>query len=256
MIPYLKPPQWDLGPVTLSLFQLLFVAGILLGAELTVGRAHKQGLDHRRLAKVLLIAIPAGVFASHLFAILLTRPSLIWTEPLFVFHVWNGFSSLGVLVSWGVVVLLVAPKSSQWVRHLDACAYGISFNWLLLRTGCAIAHDHVGAPTEFALGVRFPLGVLPDGRAGTHHDLGLYEMIYALALVLFFVSQRNKSRFTGFYVLTIMLSYPPVRFMLDFLRVGQSHGLGLSAVQWVMIPLFGLAAVIVVRRAGRRSSAA
>jgi phosphatidylglycerol:prolipoprotein diacylglycerol transferase len=83
--------------------------------------------------------------------------------------------------------------------------------WVLGRGGCAVAHDHPGIPNNMWFGVRYP----DVGRC----DLGLYEMVLLIPLALAFLWLRRKPRPWGFYCALACISYAPVRFCLDFLRV-------------------------------------
>jgi prolipoprotein diacylglyceryltransferase len=50
----------------------------------------------------------------------------------------------------------------------------------------------------------------------------------------------RRKRFDGFVMAVTAMSYPVVRFCLDFLRVGDAAHAGLTLAQWGCIPLFTL----------------
>jgi phosphatidylglycerol:prolipoprotein diacylglycerol transferase len=99
-------------------------------------------------------------------------------------------------------------------------------------------HDHVGRPSAFVLAIRFP--------DGPRHDLGLYELVYTvLVLMPAVVVLNRRPRPAGTSVAVLALLYAPARFLGDFLRqtdlpgadgrylgltVGQYGGLVLAAV--------------------------
>ncbi|MGB8222224.1 MAG: prolipoprotein diacylglyceryl transferase family protein, partial [Polyangiales bacterium] len=78
------------------------------------------------------------------------------------------------------------------------------------------------------------------------HDLGLYEMLYAAAIIVLFVwLERRSRRPVGFYCVLLPLVYAPIRFLLDFLRAPPLEGgdvriAGLTPAQWSSIAMIGV----------------
>lgn len=141
----------------------------------------------------------------------------------------------------------------RWL-HLDGVAFSLPFAWAVGRLGCTFAHDHPGRITTFFLGRSleteaaraFITGVYaavgraaelppPSSLAGmAFHDLGWYEFLYlSLVMVPVFLWLDRKERRPGFWVGAFVLLYAPVRFLLDFLRVGDARYLALTPAQWV-----------------------
>ena len=54
------------------------------------------------------------------------------------------------------------------------------------RLGCTLVHDHVGSRSEFLLAIRFP--------DGARHDLGLYELLYTVAVLVPAVVRSTTTR--------------------------------------------------------------
>jgi phosphatidylglycerol:prolipoprotein diacylglycerol transferase len=107
-----------------------------------------------------------------------------------------------------------------------------------------VVHDHPGKVTDFPLAVA-------DYRFGSppyepRHDLGLYEIICAVAIIALFIwLERRHRRPVGFYCVLLPLSYAPVRFLLDFLRAPPLEGgdvryAGLTPAQWSSIAMVGI----------------
>ena len=64
----------------------------------------------------------------------------------------------------------------QFWRYLDVVAFAFPFAWTLARTGCFLAHDHIGIASTFWLAVRFP--------EGPHLDLGLIEALFTASVAI------------------------------------------------------------------------
>jgi phosphatidylglycerol:prolipoprotein diacylglycerol transferase len=117
--------------------------------------------------------------------------------------------------------------------------------WVFGRLGCTLVHDHLGRPSEFLLAVRFP--------DGPRHDLGLYEFLYTvLVLVPAVVVLNRRPRPPGTSVAVLALLYAPARFLLDFLRQTDLPGadashLGLTVAQYGCIALAGVGIGLLMR---------
>ena len=96
----------------------------------------------------------------------------------------------------------------------------------------------------------------PDGP---RWDLGFLEMLFSVVLSIVCVVLWRRPRPLGTYVAVTAITYAPVRFALDFLRVGPDaegdarYG-ELTPAQWWCLVLFfvGIAAWIDARDAHRR----
>jgi len=144
--------------------------------------------------------------------------------------------------------------------YADAMLFGFTLGWFLGRMGCFVAHDHPGIETDFFLGVygmceaaggRLPApGAACDSLLGCWtkfqylvsepydpgfgkacHDLGLYEAIWSLAMIPFFMFLDKKPRFPGFYTALWLLSYGPIRVVLDMFRTVDTRYFGITPAQ-------------------------
>ncbi len=119
------------------------------------------------------------------------------------------------------------------------------------RAGCYTAHDHPGFLTDFPLAVDYP--------GGARHDLGFYELVFTFVMFVVFeiVRRKYKSAPGGRIAILIALVYSPVRFALDFMRIGNKdpsglHGdvryLGLTPAQYAFAFLFLLCVYLLLRK--------
>jgi phosphatidylglycerol:prolipoprotein diacylglycerol transferase len=152
--------------------------------------------------------------------------------------------------------------------------------WVFGRMGCSSVHDHPGAlATKGAfLAVEYPRGFPADASPEyvakmftgprtsfgpieflhgdlPRYDLGLLEMLFTVCLAtLLALTWRKKVR-VGTYVVATAVTYGPVRFMMDYLRITDGinadprYG-GLTPAQWgcLALFLFGLAMIGVILR--------
>jgi phosphatidylglycerol---prolipoprotein diacylglyceryl transferase len=262
MIPYFEQPTFDIGPITIHAFGVVVASALFLGLTIGAARFRRLGLDRELGERMGWWAVIGGFVGAHLFALSFYHPQKVRENPLVVFQLWGDISSFGSMLGGLIAILLFfrlrAPETSTVRRmlYLDAVAYVFPVSLMVGRIGCALAHDHPGRITRFPLAVSLAteqartyigevyanagrLGELPapDALAGLgFHDLGLIELLYLVAFVVpaMVVLGRRPQR-AGVFLLAFLILYMPVRFGLDFLRVGDLRYSGLTAAQWVAL---------------------
>ena len=166
-----------------------------------------------------------------------------------------GISSYGGAIGGTLAFLFYAGRKGLDRRRWgDLLAYGVSGGYLFGRLGCAVAHDHLGRKTDFALAVNVPPGRYPFDRADhviRAHDLGLYEFFLWIVLVgALLLLERWRGRRPGFLVGFLAVVYSIPRFFLEFLRLESSdprYG-GLTFAQWASIVIFVAGIYLLVRK--------
>jgi prolipoprotein diacylglyceryltransferase len=79
------------------------------------------------------------------------------------------------------------------------------------------------------------------------HNLGMYEMFFAVVATALMYATKKTRFFDGFQIAIVLLLYSPVRFLLDYLRVADKLYLGLTPGQYFSIALGGIGVALVVR---------
>jgi phosphatidylglycerol:prolipoprotein diacylglycerol transferase len=249
LIPYIPPPSWRIGPLTIEIFGVFAALGIYFGARLAAGRAQRQGLDPRPLADFALWGVVLGVVFGHLVHLFLYHPEEL-ADPWRIFKVWDGLSSFGGLLG-GVIAAVVffRRRGLRFMAYGDALALGVAPGWGVARLGCFAVHDHPGVRTDFFLAVDFP--------GGARHDLGLYDALwlFAIAAVLWTLAHRGLLRGRLLALLAVM--YGVGRFFFDFLRAtdvayADARYFGLTPAQYfsVAIVAWGVWQLVRVTRRG------
>jgi phosphatidylglycerol:prolipoprotein diacylglycerol transferase len=153
-------------------------------------------------------------------------------------------------------------------------------SWVFGRMGCSSVHDHPGAlavkgaflSVEYPAG--FPADASPEYVAKAFHgartsygfieflhgetsryDLGLLEMLFTVCLASLLALTWKKKVPVGTYIVATALTYGPVRFVMDYLRITEGVNAdprysGFTPAQWCCLALsaFGLAMVAVMFR--------
>lgn len=224
MIPYFTLPTPKIGGIEFPWFMLLIVIGIAVGTEVARARAIRRDLSVKVTVDCTLFMVLIAFLTAHVFAIVFYHPDRL-AEDWKVLLPWVNFSisSMGGFLGAGLAIpffLKVWKKVPVW-PYVDNLAMGITIGFMFGRIGCFTAHDHIGRPTDFFLGVDFADRVrnAAGQPLGTRHDLGFYEALLLIGIfILLVVLDRNKERFDGLLAGTLLVLYFPVRFGLDALR--------------------------------------
>lgn len=236
------PPSFGVHP-----FGILVAAGVILGAMVAEWRGEKVGLRGGAIANLSGHVIISGFVLAHLFDAIAYHPEVVAERPLFLLEIWNGMSSfggfLGAIV--GGVIWQRRYRASLLIAA-DPIAFSFPFGWLFGRIGCFVTHDHPGRVTQFPLGVAdYQVGWPPYQ---VRHDLGLYEVLWCLAMIPLFMFLARRKLPRGFFLGILPMLYAPVRFGLDFLRatdieMADARYFGLTPGHYSAIVLFVLGAI-------------
>ncbi|MCD6497587.1 MAG: prolipoprotein diacylglyceryl transferase [Deltaproteobacteria bacterium] len=240
MIPYHQIGPWHLGPLPIYPFGLLVGTAILLGTYIAQRRAEHMGIHPKLYSEALIWLFIGGFVTAHIVSVVFYFPERVRDNPLELLMFWRGISSFGGFIGGAVGLILYIKKYHlpMWTT-LDATAYALVPAWILGRMGCTVAFDHPGKPTNFFLGFSNPPYPVPAGYHGIY-NLGFLEMLFTVVLAITVYFTTRKKRFDGFILALIALSYAPVRFMLDSLRIVDAKYLGLTPGQYFSILLFAL----------------
>lgn len=248
MLPYLQVGDLDLGPVSLSPFALLVAVGLAVMALLLRRRGRWLGLDSLAVDTFFWWVVFGGALGGHVLDAVFYTPDAVLRRPWSLLFLWEGQGSFGGFAGAVAGGFLWRRRTGQpLLPYTDALLSVFPIAWIFGRAGCAIIHDHPGVRTSAGN----PLAVAyPDGA---RYDLGLLEMLLAVLISIVVVATWRRRLRPGAYVAMTTLVYAPVRFGLDFLRVGEVRLLGLTPGQYGCVALAAVG-LWALRRA-RRSPA-
>lgn len=265
--------QFSIGPVTIHIYALCILMGIVLAVWITTTRWKKLGGNFDQVLDITLVSVPAGIIGARLYHIITTPerffgPDGDWAE---MFRIWNG--GLGI---WGGV-LFGALAAWAWCRHkhypmallADAIAPGLLVAQAVGRLGNWFNQELYGAPTTLPWGLKLNLEGTAIGHSeqcydgatcpsGTlFHPTFLYEMIWNLigaAIIVYIGSKAMKKLKAGSLFAVYIMWYTLGRTWIESLRIDYAHEfLGVRINVWVSMAVFVLGAVsfIVVQQMGK-----
>jgi phosphatidylglycerol:prolipoprotein diacylglycerol transferase len=296
MIPYIHVPDFHIGPLPLHPFGILVATGVLTGTSVTAKRAEKLGYDVVRLNSFITWMLVSAFVLSHALDAVFYHwhdevERLPWSlnplsdsMPWYLVKPWLGLSSFGGFIGAVVGIVLwrhlevvdgklrLRSKPAALLAYADLVLSVLPLGWLFGRAGCSVVHDHPGAraAADTLLAVAYPLrpGEGSVTKLGpieliyghdVRFDLGLLEFLFTAVLITCFAITWSRKVPVGTYAIATGLSYSPVRFAMDFLRVPDTQGGdprygALTPAQWCCFALFVFAIVMIfyVRSLKRR----
>jgi len=267
-------PNFDLGALEISPHGIGIALGYLAGAQLMARRARRYGgPEENDIWNTLFWALIGAMIGARVGYVLGHYSEVTdgGDDILGIFKVWEGgISLLGGITGAVLVALpyLIRHKMGFW-RTVDLAAPGLALGIVIGRIGDMIIGDHLGKPTDFALGWRC-LGSEggPPAPADTYltlldrgeppslgcydlvlHQTALYDFFSTILLLGVLLWFGRKARNTGFLSLFFVVWYGAMRVITDALRVDQRY-FGLTGSQILAIVVGVLALFMLIRYGG------
>jgi phosphatidylglycerol:prolipoprotein diacylglycerol transferase len=256
-LPYFTLPE--LGPF--KPFGILVAIGVLLGAKFIHRRVERLGLNTEHARGLIIWSTVIGFIGAHVIDVLAYQMDDLKRDPLLLIKIWAGISSYGGFIGGTVGFFIYALRHRLPIAvWADTFVAGLLVGFTLGRLGCTIVHDHIGRATDFPLAMNYTEEVIRAHgypiQPGLHHNLGLYEFVFCLALVgvLFLLERRRWP--PGTIVGAITLLYAPVRYLMDYLRleITDPRYFGLTFAQWTSVLTAALGAFMLARVIIKRPS--
>jgi phosphatidylglycerol:prolipoprotein diacylglycerol transferase len=252
--------EWDpivritLGPLRISPHGLATAVGFLAGARLLLPAARARGIRDDQVNTMLVRAIVGALIGARV-AYVINHLGEYDDAPLEAFKVWEGGISLLGGIAGAILAALPVMRRERlsfW-QVMDAAAPGLALGILIGRVGDLIVGDHLGKPTDFALGFRCTGA---DSASSCDAPLGqgvhlpaLYDLVSVTTLLGLLLVLRRRQRWDGFLILVFAAWYGTGRIIEDFFRVDVTHGTGLTGSQWSSVVLVAVSLwVLLVRR--------
>jgi phosphatidylglycerol:prolipoprotein diacylglycerol transferase len=242
MLPNLSLPSIKIvGPLKIHPFGTIVAVALIIGYHLALRRAQRTGLDAETMGTTAIWAALMGFAVSHLFWAVFYNYHLVRENPLILLMIWKGISSYGGFFGGALGAWICLKRRKADPRpYLEALLFGLVPAWAVARLGCTIAFDHPGRVTDFVLGMADMEGVV-------RHNLGFYEMLWTIILVILLYGLKNYRPFPGSPFTLVFLLYSTMRFYLDSLRVEDRLYWGFTPGQYFSVIVFSVGIYLLVK---------
>lgn len=199
------PIEWSvlhLGPLTIHVYALCILAGIVAATVWTNSRLTRRGGEPWVVIDIILWAVPLGLLGARLYHVF-THPGDYFydgADPMRIFYIWEGGNAIiGALIggALGAWIGCRIAGIKLW-SFADALAPALLLAQAIGRLGNYVNHELFGWPTDLPWGLEIEAGnpAYPAGLpAGVlFHPTFLYEMIWNLVGVLIILTLERLFR--------------------------------------------------------------
>lgn len=245
MIPYKVFPMFELGPLHINMYGIMFALGILVATLLAVREAKKRNIQKEIIWDLIFYLLIGIIIGARLFYILFYWPEGMPFTFWEAFALWHGGLAFfgGFFGALATAYLFVQKRKLKFWLLADIFTVPLVVGHILGRLGDYFTGGHPGKITSL------PWGIFLDGAV--RHPVVLYEIIGLVIIVTILLNlKRIKSKlnlFDGFLFSSYVILYSVQRMILDFFRIESTDPrfLGLTPTQHLVVILFILSAILI-----------
>lgn len=152
------PTLFQLGPITIRWYGLLFAASFLFGYMIMQRFLVKEGLSKDWVDSLLIYMMAGTIAGARLGHVFFYQWDYYQDHLLEILMVWEGGlashgAAIGIIISLLIWSKKISKKSLLWI--LDRVVVTVALSGLFIRTGNFFNHEIVGKPTGTDDGVKF-----------------------------------------------------------------------------------------------------
>ena len=254
---HLDPVIFNIGPLSIRWYSLLFVSGFILGWFLFKKFLTREKVSLALMDPLLYTLLIATIVGARLGHCLFYQPDYYlgsWKGFLEIFMPWKG----GLASHGGAIALLLAM---WWFSNRYGRKNDIDFLWIMDRlciavafAGCLIRIGNLCNSEIYGDVTSLPWGFIYELRGETEpkHPTHIYEALsyLILGLVMLWVYDRKLDKVhRGFFFGLFLIGCFGMRFIIEFIKepqVGFEESMALNMGQLLSIPfiLAGIALLI------------
>jgi prolipoprotein diacylglyceryl transferase len=242
--------QFHLGPLTVHVYALCILTGIIAAMVITQRRLSRRGAEPGVVLDIIMWAVPLGIVGARFYHVFthigdyFFAGANLWN----VFAIWDGGNALyGSLLGGAVGAYIGCRRAGiRFWSFADALAPAMLVAQAIGRLGNYFNHELFGLPTTLPWGLqieasnpKFPAN-LPDGTV--FHPLFLYEIIWNLAgvAILLLLERRFHLQWGKLFALYLVW-YGLGRSWLEAIRIDATSDGFLSIPDNVMASFIAIA---------------
>ena len=238
----MKAIFFEWGPITIYAYGTFMAIAFMVAIFFLVRHAEKADLTSSQVMDLGLVSIIGGILGARV-AYVLSHWSEFQNNCLEILMIHHGGLVFygGILGGCIALIVFLKIKKLPILKTIDIFLPALVLGHAIGRIGCFLNGCCYGRPTQLFCAVDFPIGTLPYQVYGPGHAVHPVQIYSFLLLLLLFcilsyilLHKRYHGQVLGFYLLT----YPFLRFNLEYFRGDRIFVNSLSLFQIVSVVLF------------------
>jgi phosphatidylglycerol:prolipoprotein diacylglycerol transferase len=239
-----------IGPVSIGTHDVFSLLGIAVGFGIYFRELRRRGWLDGTIVRISLIALLGAVAGARLITVW-ERPEVLaaFSSMPFSEAIERSGKSIIGAVAGGYLGIVLAKRAFGYRRSTGDCyALAIPIATAIGRVGCFLTELPLGTPTGLPWGMTVSPTVaaaVPDcpGCLGPMHPTMVYEIAFNVVAAVLIWRFRRRVPIPGDTLKLYLVAAGVFRFLVEYLRTSPPQALGLTAPQWVLIPMLALLAI-------------
>lgn len=215
----LSPILFEIGPVEVRWYGLLFAAGLILAYILTYNIFRREEYPISHLDSLTVYLVIGLIVGARLGEVFFYEPEYFLKNPVDIFKIWTGgLSSHGAAI--GVFVAYLIWQKIQQItfnKYADVLVIGFPVIAAMVRIGNFFNSEIIGTPTDGSFGIIFK----KLGEDFPRHPVQFYEAFLSLVIfaAMFFIYKKYYKQTPPFFFLFFYIGlYFGGRFFIEFFK--------------------------------------
>lgn len=249
--PQIDPVIFEIGPIGLRWYGLMYLLGFIFARWLGVRRAKQpqSGWTVEQVDNLLFSGFLGLFLGGRIGYVFFYQFKLFLADPLYLFRVWEGGMSFHGGLIGAIIAMLICSKLQH--RHFwqttDFIAPLIPFGLGMGRIGNFINDELWGRVTDVPWAVLFPSGGYLPRHPSQLYEAFLEGFVLFIILNIYIKKPRPMGAVSGLF----LLGYGVFRFIVEFFRepdvqLGLYFGQHISMGQILSTPMIILGAIIML----------
>jgi len=248
-----SPEIFNLGPLSVRWYGLLFASGFLLGYYIGEWMLKSENVSQKWIDSLFFYIIIATIVGARLGHVFFYGWDYYSQHPAEIFMVWHGGlashgGTLGILIALIIHSKLITKRSVLWT--VDRVVVPTALVAAFIRLGNLMNSEIYGIQTSLPWGFIFER----NGETVAKHPTQIYEALvylftFGLLMILYLKTKIRYKEGLIFGIFFILIFGS--RFLIEYIKEDQEAfeaGMALNMGQWLSIP-FVIAGVILAVRA-------
>lgn len=245
-------PIIDLGIISIHWYSILLFIAILIGSNLAIKEAKKQGFEEDFMVNLLFLTVIIGIIGARIYYVIFNF-DYYQNNLLEIFKVWNGGLAIhgGIIAGLITIAIICYKKKINLLKILDYLVVGLIIAQAIGRWGNFFNGEAHGAITSlnYLESLHLPKFIVEGMYINGNYYIPtfLYESVWCfIGFIIMLIVRRKKFMNIGYLTSFYLVWYGVERFFVEGLRTDSLMFLSLRVAQLVSLIMIIIGIVIFI----------